>query len=321
MIGYVLRRALASLALLFVVSIVVFVVLRAIPGDPTLSILGNAHDLSPVARATVRHELGLDQSIVSQYADWLSGLVQGDLGTSFYSQHSVSSIMGERIAPTIELAIASMFWALLFAIPGAIYAALHPGSILERLTSASATIGIAAPPFLIGILLITVFSTKLGILPSRGYVAFTEDPVKSLEFVLLPSITLGLSAGAPILRFLRASLVDEMNAPYMRTAEGKGLLWRPAVLRHALPNAVTPALTVAGLTVGYLLGGIVAVEFVFGWPGLGALMVQSVEQRDYGVLQTAVLFAAGAFLLTMLVVDLVTGVIDPRVRVGSHGGR
>ena len=319
--GYVGRRFATSVLLLLVASVVVFVLLRVIPGDPTLSILGNAHNLSPQARASVRHEIGLDKSIVGQYLDWISGLVHGDLGTSFFSQHPVSSIMGERIGPTIELAVASMFWALLFAVPGAIYAALHPGSILERFTSGTATVGIAAPPFLVGILLITIFSRDLDLIPARGYASLTADPGESLQLVLLPSITLGLAAGAPILRFLRASLADEMNAPYMRTAQGKGLLWRPAVLRHALPNALTPALTVTGLTIGYLLGGIVAVEYVFGWQGLGSLMVQSVEQRDYGVLQTAVLFAIAAFLLTMLVVDVVTGIVDPRVRVGGRGGR
>ena len=321
MTGYIVRRVLASVGLLLVASVVIFAILRVLPGDPTLSILGNAHNLSPEARASVKHALGLDQSVVEQYLDWIGGLLQGDLGTSFFSQHPVSSIMGERVAPTLELAVASMFWALLFAVPGAIYSAMHPGSLVERATTALATIGIAAPPFLVGILLITVFSEKLGLIPARGYVSLTEDPARSLELVLMPSITLGLAAGGPILRFLRASLVDEMNAPYMRTAQGKGVQWRPAVLTHALPNAVTPALTVAGLTVGYLIGGIVAVEFVFGWQGLGSLMVQAVEQRDYGVLQTAVLFAIAAFLLTMLIVDIIAGAVDPRIRVSTGGGR
>lgn len=321
MTKYVAHRVLASVGLLLVVSVVVFLVLRVIPGDPTLSILGNAHDLSPGARASVRHSLGLDQPLWEQYGTWIAGLLQGDLGTSYLSQHPVGSIMAQRIGPTVELTILSMLWAIVFAVPGAILAALRPGSVAERLVSSIATIGIAAPPFLVGIILITVFSNDLGIAPGRGYVPFSEDPVESLRFALLPSITLGLAAGGPIFRFLRASLVDEMNSPYMRTAEGKGLMWRPAVIKHAFPNALTPALTVTGLTVGYLLGGIVTVEFVFGWQGLGSLMVEAVQQRDYGVLQTAVLFAAGAFLLTMLVVDVLAGVIDPRVRVGANVGR
>jgi peptide/nickel transport system permease protein len=173
----------------------------------------------------------------------------------------------------------------------------------------------AVPPFLVAIVLVIVFAMRLHWVPTRGHVPLLADPVGNARLVILPALTLALAAAAPILRFLRTSLDDVSTSDYLRTAEGKGLTWPRSVIRHALPNALLPTLTVVGMTVGHLLGGVVVIEYIFGWPGLGALIVDAVLKRDYAVLQTAVLFTAAVFIVTALVVDILYGVIDPRLRV------
>jgi peptide/nickel transport system permease protein len=313
---YVATRLLTSLGLIFLSSILIFCLMRIIPGDPTITKLGGAiQDVDPRALAAIRHQLGLDRSIPDQYVHWVWGIFHGDFGESYYSQFPVTTLISERIWATLELAIAALVLALLFVIPAATLSVIWRNGLFDGFLSGFTAIGLATPAFVSGIILIVVFGVKLQWLPTQGYVPFTSDPVESLKTVALPAITLGIVVAAPIMRVLRASLTDVGSASYIRTAAGKGLQRRDVVVKHVLPNAAIPALTTIGVVIGGLLGGAVVTEYVYARPGLGTLMVDSVYQRDYAVLQALVLLAATAFILASLVVDLLYGVIDPRLRI------
>jgi peptide/nickel transport system permease protein len=316
---YILRRLGTGVVLLAVVSVLVFVVLRVLPGDPTITMLGGAQGADPGAAAQIKRQLGLDQPMLTQYGHWAGGLLHGDLGTSYFSQISVNSLVGARVGPTLELALVSMAVAVLIAVPLAVLAAMRPGGVFDRLVAVFTATTMAVPPFLVAIVLVTVFAVRMHLLPTRGYVPFAADPAGNIRLIVLPALTLALAAAAPILRFLRSSLADVAEAGYLRTAEGKGVSRSGALIVHALPNALLPTLTVVGMTAGQLLGGVVVIEYIFGWPGLGALIVNSVQKRDYAVLQSSVLLAAGAFIVCSLVVDVLYGAIDPRLRIRRKG--
>jgi peptide/nickel transport system permease protein len=316
MTRYVARRVLTSIGLVVLSSILIFCLLRVIPGDPTITKLGGSIEgVDPRALQAIRHNLGLDRSLPDQYVRWVGGIVQGDFGQSYYSQFPVTKLITQRITATIELAVFALVLGLLIAVPTATISAIWRNRWFDAVVAAFTAVGMATPAFVSGILLIVVFGVKLGWLPTQGYVSITHHPLESLKATLLPATTLAIAIAAPILRVLRASLDDVGSAPYIRTAAGKGLLRRAVVVRHLLPNAAIPALTTVGVIVGSLLGGTVIVEYVFARPGLGTLMVDSVFKRDYAVLQALVLLAAAVFILSSLVVDLLYGVLDPRLRV------
>lgn len=316
MLKYVVRRIVTSLGLLVLGSILVFCLMRVIPGDPTITKLGGT--IKEVDTATldgIRAELGLDKSLPRQYVDWVGGIVQGDFGSSYFSQFSVTSLIEQRYGATLLLAFMAMLIGGLIAVPASVAGAIWPNRIVEGALSGFAAVGIAIPTFVIGIILIIVLGVELDWLPTQGYVSFQSDPVGSIRSTLLPAITLGIGVAAATMRILRPSLVEVGSASYVRTARGKGLLRREVVVRHELPNASIPAITAAGIIVAHLVGGAVIVEYVFARPGLGSLLVDSVYQRDYGVLQAVVLLAVAVFIATSLVVDLIVGFIDPRVRM------
>jgi peptide/nickel transport system permease protein len=314
--AYVLIRVVTSLGLLVLSSILIFCILRVIPGDPTITKLGGSiRDVDPRALQSIRHGLGLDRSLGYQYVHWVGGVVRGDFGQSYFSQFPVTTLITQRIGATLELAISASVLGLLIAVPAATLSAIWRNRFFDAFLAGFTAIGMATPAFVTGILLIVVFGVKLNLLPTQGYVSFEHHPLASMKTVILPAITLAIAVAAPVLRILSASLADVASAPYIRTAEAKGLRRHQVVLRHLLPNAAIPALTTVGIIIGSLLGGTVIVEYVFARPGLGTLMVDSVFKRDYAVLQTLVLLAAATFILSSLVVDLLYGVIDPRLRV------
>jgi len=319
--AYVLIRVMTSVGLLVLSSILIFCVLRVIPGDPTITKLGGSiREVDPRALQAIRHQLGLDRSLPYQYLHWVGGIVRGNFGHSYFSQFPVTTLITQRIGATLELAIAASLLGLLIAVPAAAISAIWRNRVFDAFIAGFTAIGMATPAFVTGILLIVVFGIKLNLLPTQGYVSFEHHPLASLKTVILPAITLAIAVAAPILRILGASLADVASAPYIRTAEAKGLLRRQVVLRHLLPNAAIPALTTVGIIIGSLLGGTVIVEYVFARPGLGTLMVDSVFKRDYAVLQTLVLLAAATFILSSLVIDLLYGVLDPRLRVHGQQG-
>jgi peptide/nickel transport system permease protein len=314
--SYVLKRFVTSVGLLVLSSMLIFFVLRVIPGDPTITALGGAiPDVDPRALLAVRHELGLDRSLVYQYWHWITGITHGDFGKSYYSQFPVTTLISARVAPTLQLALVSFVLGLLIAVPAATIGAIWRNRWFDSALSAFTAGGMATPSFVSGIILIIIFGVKLKWLPTQGYVSMQNHPVESFKVVLLPAITLAIHVAAPVLRILRSSLDDVASAPYIRTAEAKGLLRRQVVLRHLLPNATIPALTMVGVIIASLLGGTVIVEYVFARPGLGTLMVDAVFKRDYEILQALVLLAAAAFIVSSFVIDLLYGVVDPRLRV------
>lgn len=307
------RRLLTSLLLLLIVSALVFVVLRVIPGDPTTT--SARPGFTEEDREIALRQLGLDRPLVEQYAVWILGVASGDFGQSYFSGFSTTRLIMERVPVTVELTLATLLIAIPIAGLAALAAARRRGA--ASAASGVSSIGLAMPPYWLGILLLVVFSVNLGWLPARGYAAVSDDPVANLKSMILPTITLAFVVGSPIYRFLRAALADESSADYIRTAFGKGLSEKEVLRRHALPNASLPTLNFVGLLIGSLLGGVVAVEYVFGLPGLGALAIDAVSKRDYSVLQGVVLLAVIVFLVVSLIVDMVSFAIDPRLRAGG----
>jgi peptide/nickel transport system permease protein len=278
--------------------------------------LGATPGVDPATIHALRGDLGLDRSIVAQYVDWVGGLLRGDFGSSYFSQYSVTELISQRIGATLELTIVSVVLALLLAVPAAILCALRPRGAFDRVVTALSSFGLAFPPFVAGIFLLLIFSVKLRWLPARGYVSFADDPVENIRRMILPAATLAIVAAPLVLRYLRAALIEALDAPYIRTAQGKGVPRRRVVIDHALPNALIPGLTMVGLIVGYTLGGVVLIEYVFGFSGLGSLAVEAAFKRDYAVLQSVVLLISAMFILTSLAIDLLARVLDPRLRAG-----
>jgi peptide/nickel transport system permease protein len=313
---YVAKRLVSSIALLFLSTIIIFLLMRVIPGDPTITKLGGSFkEVDEETLIQIRHELGLDKSMPEQYVTWISGIARGDFGDSYFSQFSVTTLIGQRVGATLLLALMAMIIGLAIAVPASVAGAIWPNRYLNGVLSAFAAVGIAIPTFVIGIALIISIGVELDVLPTQGYVSFQSDPLNSVKSTLLPAITLGIGVAAVTMRILRASLVEIGSASFVRTARGKGLLRSQVVVRHELSNASIPAITQAGIIVAHLVGGAVIVEYVFARPGLGTLLVDSVFQRDYAVLQTLVLATAAAFIVTSLVVDVLLGFVDPRLRV------
>lgn len=315
MARYLIIRVATSLLMLVATSILVFAVLRALPGDPVVTRLGSTKGVSQETIDHLRAQLGLDRSVLAQYVDWVGGLLRGDLGTSYFSQFSVGELVGKRVGATLELTIVSVLLSVAVALPVATLAALRPHGWLDRSVSALSSLGMAFPPFVAAIFFIIVFSVRLDWLPARGYVPLGEDPYENLRHMVLPACSVATVAAPLILRYLRAELIVALGAPFVRTAEGKGASTRRVVLRHALRNALLPALTSVGLIFGYTLGGAVLVEYVFGLPGLGSLAVESALKRDYAVLQSVVLVLCAGLIATTLVVDVSSRALDPRLRV------
>lgn len=320
MVRMILRRLAVSVLMLAAVSALIFVVLRMLPGDPVITRLGATPGISPATIAELRKQAGLDQPVYEQYLRWVGGMLHGDFGQSYFNQYSVTQLIGQRLPTTIELTILSMILSVLLAVPAALLAARRPGGVLDRILTTLASVGMALPNFIVGVLLIVVFAVKLNVLPSTGFTPLSQSVGGNLKTMILPSLTLAVAAAPLLLRFLRASLLEVLTAPFIRTARGKGASGLRVLLEHALRNALIPAVTMFGLIVGYTLGGTVIIENVFGLPGLGALAVDSVTKRDYAVLQSCVLLISAMFILTTLVVDIVTGVLDPRLRAGQGRG-
>jgi peptide/nickel transport system permease protein len=318
MFRFVARRVVTSILLLVATSVVVFFVLRLLPGDPVITSLGASPGVSDATIARLRHEAGIDRPIVAQYVTWLMHALRGDLGKSYFSQYPVSSLIETRLWPTFELAFLGVLLSVVLAVPGALWAAHRPRGVIDSVTDAVWTVSLSLPAFIAGIFLTYFLAVRAGLLPTRGYVPLLDDPRDNLRHYVLPSLTLAL-AGAPLLyRFLRASLLEQINEPYVRTARGKGLTERPVVLRHAARNSLGPTLTMLGLIVGYTLGGAVIIEYVFGIPGLGSLAIESVLKRDYNILQSVVILVSGAFILTSLLVDVAYAALDPRHRLHTR---
>ncbi len=317
MARYAAHRCLEAIPTLFFISVVVFTLIRLAPGDPAAMRMGReaARPENKPKLEALRHEMGLDRPIPVQYLFWLRDLSRGDFGESLRSKRPTLDLFWQKLPATLELVAGATLFAITVAFPLGVFAALRRGTIVDRVVIGLVSTGLAVPSFWFGLTLILVFSVQLHWLPAAGYVPFREDPLENLKRLLMPATTLGVYLAATLMRFLRADMIEVMAADYVRTARAKGLRERAVIVRHALKNALIPVLTVAGIEIGALLGGAVIIEQVFGWSGIGWLTVQAIFDRDYPLVQTSVLFVAVGLTLMNLAVDLLYGLINPRLRV------
>lgn len=303
MLRFFLVRAFRALMTIVLVITFAFVVLR-MSGDPALIILGP--EAPPEAITAFRTAWGLDQPIWVQYLRYFAAIARGDLGISMRDGQSAVEMVLERIPATLQLTVPALILKLLIGIPAGVYAALHRDSTLDRSVMASAVVGFTMPSFVLGLILVLIFSVTLGLLPSGG-----RD---SWAHAILPIVTMSIGGAGILARFSRSAMIEVMGQPYIRTASAKGSSWRDVVWQHALPNAAIPIVTVAGFMVGTLIAGAVVVESLFSWPGVGRLLVVAVANRDLAVVQCILLFVATTMVLSNFVVDILYGYLDPRLR-------
>lgn len=312
MTRFILRRLAQGLIVMWMVATAVFVIFRIVPGDPAAITLG--FDAPPEAYEALREELGLNDPLLTQYVNWMGDLVRGDLGTSISQQNAqVSDLVFPALGRTVELAALSILLAIVIAVPLGMWAALREGTWVDHSVRFATTLGFSMPSYVLAIGLLLLFADVYPILPPGGYVSFTEDPVQHLKLLVLPVVTIGLVTAAPLTRFMRAGMLEVLHADYVRTARAKGLEPRRINYRHAFRNASIPLVTEIGVSFGLLVGGTVVIEQIFTWPGLGWLMIQSILNRAFDVVQVAVLITAAAFVTVNLIVDIVHSWLDPRI--------
>lgn len=312
MAGYLLSRLVQAIPVLFIASAAVFLVLRLVPGDPAEALAGE--EASPERVDEIRVQLGLNDSLGEQYVRWVGNLASGDLGTSFRHGLPVTRLLHLALPPTIELAVAGYAIALLIGIPLGVLAGMSPRSKWDWVLSGYTVVALGVPNFVVGILMLWVFSVELGWLPTAGRVAFFSDPRASVEHLLLPSVALGTGLAAVLARYTRTSVAEVMGQDFIRTARAKGLAPTTVVIRHALRNALVPVVTIVALQVGQLLAGAVVIEQIFTRPGLGRLIVESINNRDYLVVQSSLVVLVTIFIAVNLAADIAYGMLDPRIR-------
>ncbi|MCY3915209.1 MAG: ABC transporter permease [Chloroflexi bacterium] len=308
---YVVQRLLLALVVVLGITFVVFMIMQIVPGDPARVILGPYASEESVAG--LRARLGLDRPFLEQYLVWLSKAVRGDFGQSLLNSQDIAPQLRGRIGPSFELAMVSLVIGLVIAFPIGIISALKPGSAIDIIATIFSQIGVSVPSFWMGILLIIVFSLNLDLLPPSGYTPIWEDAGDWLAHIILPAFTAGFVSASIQTRFIRSAMLDVLNANYVQTARAKGLTERTVIMRHALRNALINIVTIIGLQITALFSGIVIVEVVFSWPGLGRLAFNAVEERDYPLLQGTVLVIAIMVTMVNLFVDLLYFLLDPRI--------
>ena len=312
MTHYIMRRLLSFTLVLIGVSIIIFFVLHILPGDPAQIILGT--QATPEKLANLRHLMGLDRPIIVQYFDWLKGVFTGDLGHSISYDTSVASLIGTRMEVTLFLTFFAIFLSVIIGIPLGIFAATHQGTPGDYLVMLFSQIGIAVPAFWTGILFIYFFAVKFHIFPAGGFIPFSKGLIPFLRSLILPTLSIAIVRASVLARMSRSSVLEVMREDYVRTARSKGLSERVVIYKHVLKNAFIPILTVIGLQIGQLMAGEIVIENVFYLPGLGQLVMRSIGQRDLPTVQAIVLFIAVLIILINLVVDILYGYFDPRIK-------
>lgn len=312
---YTLKRLVMSIVVLFLVSIIIFLVVRLSPGDPVQNRIGPYGDYSAENIARVEAELGLDKPVVIQYIIWVKECLKGDLGVSLRNGAELTPIIMQKLGVSLELIIVALLIAAIVAIPIGITSGVHAGKWLDKIASIFSTSFLAMPSFCTGLLLIVVFSVKLGILPSNGYISFAENPVMNIRYLILPAFTLGLFQMASLMRYVRSETIEVISSNYVRTAHAKGMPGNIVRSRYIFKNISTTLATVIGMEFAILLGGTVIIEQLFGWSGLGWFICQSVSNRDYPAVQGSVLVIATAFVIINMLLDILYVVIDPRIEL------
>lgn len=313
--SYLFNRAWQSLLTLFLATVVVFLGVRALPGDPALALAGE--DRSPAVLAAIRHQYGLDQSIPVQFWRFVSNALHGDLGTSIRTGAPVTSMMRTALPVTLELSMLAILLATVIGIGAGVIAASHRGRPAEWFANGLALIGLSVPHFWLGLIAILYLAVATGLFPASGFVPLLENPIENLHHIILPAVILGTGLSAVIMRQTRSATLDALSADYVRTARAKGLRPRAVIGRHALRNSLIVVVTIAGLQLGELISGAVVTEQIFGLPGFGKMTLDAVFQRDYPVIQAVVLVTATAYIAINFLVDLLYSLIDPRIRVGG----
>jgi peptide/nickel transport system permease protein len=312
MFAYIVRRILATIPVMAVVAIFVFALLYLSPGDPAAIIAGDTATVEDIIR--IRAKLGLDEPVYIQFGSWVWRLLQGDLGISIFTNLPVSKLIEQRLEPTVALTITTLIISVLAAIPMGVLAAWKAGSWIDRVVMVFAVLGFSVPIFVLAYMLIFVFAIWADLLPVQGYVSITSGFWPFLSHMILPSAALGMVFAALIARITRASMLDVLAQDYIRTAQAKGLGSQQVLIGHALKNAAVPIVTIIGIGVALLIGGVVVTETVFAIPGLGRLTVDAILRRDYPIIQGIILIFSGAYVLINLLVDLSYTLIDPRIR-------
>jgi peptide/nickel transport system permease protein len=312
--GFILRKVGAALIVLFLSSVLVFLGIRAIPGDAALVLAGEEH--TPALVRELRHKYGLDRPLPVQYAKWLSLAVRGDLGTDS-RELSVSRTIVTRLPLTLELAGLSLLIGSVIGIVAGVVAAVRRGKISDYFSNVIALLGLSVPHFWLGLLMIIAFAVKLHWLPSGGYVSFHDHPLANLRHMVMPAIVLGTGLSAVVMRQMRSAMLDSLGADYIRTARAKGLSEWSVIARHAFRNSLITVTTVIGLQLGALISGAVITETIFGIAGFGRLTIDAVDQRDYALIQGVVLVAAAGYVLVNLAVDIMYSVLNPRIRISG----
>lgn len=312
MISYVLKRVLATLPVMVMVAIVVFAMLRLTPGDPAAILAGD--DASGEQLARIRETMGLDQPILTQLVVWMRQLLAGDLGVSLLSGTPVVAMIGNRIGPTLSLAVSTIVLTVLLAIPMGVIAARRPGGLLDRAIMTLSVLGFSIPTFVVGYILIYWLALTMGLLPVQGYSPLAKGFWPYAQRLILPTLALSGIYIALVARMTRSSVIDVMGEDFIRTARAKGAPERSVLLRHALRNAAVPIVTVIGIGIASLITGVVVTESVFNLPGLGRLVVEAVLARDYPVIQGLILLFSFTYILINLLVDVLYTVFDPRIR-------
>jgi peptide/nickel transport system permease protein len=315
---YLARRALFALATLAGVSVIIFVVLRVLPGDPLVAILGveGIAKMTPADRVKIMHDLGLSDPLAVQYVHWLKDIASGQLGKSFFRGDTVAELILRRGPISAEIGLLALVVSWLVGLPIGILSAIKPNSVLDNIARSLAILFIAIPGFWLGMLIVLALLFWFGYKAPIVIVQAWDSPWQNLQIVIGPALVLGLAQGAYIARMARSCLLEVIHEDYVRTARAKGVLERRVVLSHALPNALLPVITISGVLLGFVLGGSVAVEQAFGVPGLGRALVTALVERDIIVVQNLVLLYAVIFVLVNLLVDLSYALLDPRIRYG-----
>ncbi|MGD9015991.1 MAG: ABC transporter permease [Desulfobacterales bacterium] len=319
MLSYLSHRLAAAAFMIVIAGTFVFFIIHLLPGDPVMLLLGDGA-ADPEVVATMRQKLQLDRPLHVQYIDWAGGVLRLDLGTSLQTDLPVVDDLARRIPRSLELILAATLLSVLLGVPLGVVGGRHPDSPAGWATSTVAVMGFSSPVFVIGIVLIILFSLNLMWFPSSGYVPMTENPMAHFRFLVLPALTLGIGFMGVVIRITRSSFMDVLSKDFVRTARAKGLSNPTVIYRHALLNSLIPVISVLGVRIGNLLGGTVIIESLFDWPGLSSLLVRSCYDRDYPVIQGALLSIFVMFVLISLSVDLLQGLLDPKRRLGGRQG-
>ncbi len=312
---YIFQRILMMIPVLFFVTILIFSLIHLTPGDPAQMILGQ--EASPEALHNLRHKLGLDKPLSVQYFDWINDVIRGDLGNSVRDNRSVAQTIFKKIPITLELAFLGIIISIIIAIPAGIIAAVKKGTWFDYSGTLIALGGVSMPSFWVGIMLVYLFAVKLDILPPSGYVSPGEDLSENLKLMIMPSLSLGIRMAAVTMRMMRSSLLEVLQKDYIRTAEAKGLPRLTLIIKHAVRNSLISVVTVVGLQITAFLGGAVITETIFAIPGFGRLIVQSIFNRDFPMLQGSILIMSAMVIFVNILVDLSYSYLDPRIKIGG----